>query len=346
MNLDELRNKSKLPARQAGGQVVKEYFESNRETILAVAPEGFPSKRIIEVALMVLRDNPKLMECSTKSLFGSIVHCASLGLEPNTPQGHAYLVPFNTKGPDGKWTKDVQVIVGYKGLIALARRSGEIESISAQAVYQGDEFDVSLGTDDRIRHVPKMDGDRGEAYAFYAVAKFRGGGYQFEVMSRSQVEAIRDNSKGWQDAVKYNKTGSAPWGKDFIEMARKTVVRRLAKYLPLSIEAASAVELDDMAAEGKPQGMDRVLDGEFSYSEPEGPAPEEPNAPEPYPASEFEKNFPAWAGAIQEGKLTPEQVIQRAEERAPLTDEQRRQIHGVSAGEDNEAFGAFGGGHE
>lgn len=272
-NIHDLTKRASMPVRQAGGSTVADFFNANRASMAAVLPKHVSPDRMLKIALQAVRTTPALQECTSKSLLGAVIQCATMGLEPNTVLGHAYLVPFNKKSGN-EWIKDVQVIIGYKGLIDLARRSGQIDSIAAHVVYANDEFDVSLGTEDRIRHVPFLGGDRGEITAFYAVAKLKGGGHAFEVMSKHQVDAVRDGSKAWQDAVKCKKTGTAPWGAHYPEMGRKTVIRRLAKYLPLSVEFATAAELDALAEAGKPQGLDGVLDGEYSVTPDDAPSAE------------------------------------------------------------------------
>jgi recombination protein RecT len=102
--------------------------------------------------------------------------------------------------------------------------------------------------------------------AFYAVAKLVGGGHAFEVMSDGQVIAIRDASQGWQQAMRTKKTAASPWGAHYAEMGRKTVLRRLFKYLPVSIEIAQAAALDDMSVRGESQALDNVLDGEYVFA--------------------------------------------------------------------------------
>lgn len=259
-NLAELRRQAKLPAKQAGGAVVSQFFEANRATISAVLPKHMTPERIMKLALGAIRATPKLMECTTESLFGAVVLASQLGLEPNTPLGHCYLIPFK----NGKIT-EVQFIPGFKGLIDLARRSGHIKSISAHAVYSGDEFEFEYGLNERLSHRPSIAGDRGHIIAFYAVAQFKDGGHQFEVMSKAEVDAImrRTPSRG-----EYG-----PWKDYYKEMGRKTAVRRLAKYLPMSIEVASAIHLDNLADTGEPQGLDRVLAGEWSVESPAEDAP-------------------------------------------------------------------------
>ncbi|WP_081284775.1 recombination protein RecT [Chromobacterium subtsugae] len=273
-NLAELKRVSKMPAAQAGIGSVKTFFESQKATLVAVLPKHVNADRMLKIALGALRTTPKLMNATVESLMGAVVQCSQLGLEPNTPLGHAYLIPFDkNKKVDGQWVvekTEVQIVFGYKGLIDLARRSGQIISISAHEVCQNDFFEYSYGLDEKLVHRPAMS-NRGEVIAFYAVAKLVGGGHAFEVMSREQIEEIRNASQGWQSAKRRNKEGDSVWGQHFVQMGRKTVLRRLFNYLPVSIELATAAALDGRASDGASQGLDNVLQGEFSVVDDDAP---------------------------------------------------------------------------
>lgn len=220
-------------------------------------PKTLSIDRLLKVAQIAATTTPALAKCDVPSLVGAIGQCAQMGLEPNTVLGHAYLVPFNTKRKDAngneRWVNSVQVIIGYKGLIDLARRSGQIVSIAAHEVCENDHFELVYGLDEKLNHTPAM-GERGAVIGFYAVAKLKDGGYSFEFMSVHQVQEIM---KATQSKGKYG-----PWLDHFIEMGRKTVIRRLAKYLPLSIEFQTAVALDNQAEAGKDQALD-TIDGDF-----------------------------------------------------------------------------------
>ncbi|HYF89015.1 recombination protein RecT [Azospirillum sp.] len=274
-SLAELRQAGRQVAKQAGGSTVAAFFDANKETLKALLPAHMTPDRMMKIALGALRTTPKLMDCTIESLFGAVVVCAQMGLEPNTPQGHIYLIPFENRR---KGATEVQIIVGYKGLIDLARRSGQIESLSARVVHERDAFDIDYGTADSITHKPFLAGDRGKITGFYAVAKLKGGGVQFEFMSVAEVNAVRDGSQGYQTAKRFNKSNT-PWMTNYEEMGKKTVIRRLAKYLPMSIEMANAVVLDGRAEAGETQGLDRVLDGDFTVVGSDEVAPEqEPQA--------------------------------------------------------------------
>jgi recombination protein RecT len=274
-SLTDLRARAKLPAVQAGGSTVAQFFDANKASIAAVLPKHVSPERLMKVALGAVRTTPKLLECTTESLFGAVVQCAQLGLEPNTPLGHAYLIPFrdNRKG-----RTDVQVIIGYRGLLDLARRSGQIVSISAHAVRAGDLFEFEFGLDEKLRHVPAQQ-DAGDIIAVYAVAKLVGGGTAFDVMWRAEVDKIM---KGTQSKGAYG-----PWKDHYEAMVRKTALRRLFKYLPVSIELSKAVEIDARGEAGKDQGLESALSGEWSVVDDddneEHPALEQDLAPDPEP---------------------------------------------------------------
>lgn len=260
-NLAELKS-SQVASRPLADMKPKEQIayllKSKQGEIAKMLPKHLNAERLLKVAQIAATTTPGLAKCDVASLIGAIGQCAQMGLEPNTVLGHAYLVPFNTKRKDSngveRWVNSVQVIIGYKGLIDLARRSGQIVSIAAHEVCKADQFELVYGLDEKLNHTPAM-GDRGELVGFYAVAKLKDGGHCFEFMSVHQVKEIM---AGTQSKGKYG-----PWQDHFTEMGRKTVIRRLAKYLPLSIEFQTAAALDGMAEGGRDQHLD-TIDGEFN----------------------------------------------------------------------------------
>lgn len=231
---------------------VAHLLESRKDSIAAMLPRHLNAERLLKVVQIAATTTPALLECEIPSLISAIGQCAQMGLEPNTVLGHAYLVPFNAKKGD-RWTKSVQVIVGYKGLIDLARRSGHIISIAAHEVREKDLFELEYGLEEKLRHVPSMQ-DRGDIIGFYAVAHLKDGGHAFDFLPVSEVNTIRD---GTQSKGKYG-----PWKDHYVEMGKKTAVRRLAKMLPLSVEFAAAAAMDDITERGQQPVMD-YIDGEM-----------------------------------------------------------------------------------
>ncbi len=220
------------PARKTGGgapRTVYDLIEQQKAEIARALPAHMTADRFARIVLTECRRTPNLLACTPQSLLGAVMLSAQLGLEPG-PLGHCYLIPFRNKG-----VLEVQWILGYRGMIDLARRSGRIESIVAHDVLENDEFDFEYGLDETLRHRPALAG-RGEAIAYYALARFSGGGHAFIVLSRDDVEQYRGRSKA---------KDSGPWVTDYDAMARKTAIRRLAPYLPLTVEAAHALSVDE-----------------------------------------------------------------------------------------------------
>jgi recombination protein RecT len=262
------------PFRQALTVSQKHFEQALPQTVRKyLTPE-----RMTKITLSALSRNPTLLTCSPESVLRSVMDAASLGLEPAGPLGHAYLVPFKNK-KTGRM--EAQLIVGYRGYIALARRSGEIESVSANVVYARDEFEINIA-EAVVEHKPYMpevdsdeDGDRGVPRGVYCLAKFVGGGRHVEFMTMADVDKIRRRSRA---------SDSGPWVTDYEEMARKTVVRRASKYWPLSTEFAQAMEIEDAAESG--EGHAPVIDMPPPEKKPSGlaakseaQAPDAPDAP-------------------------------------------------------------------
>lgn len=216
-------------------------------------PKSMTAERLTRIVMTECRKVPALMNCNQESFFGAVLQCAQLGLEPGSALGHCYLLPFGSgKARDGR--PNCQLIIGYRGMIDLARRSGQIVSINAYCVHEKDEFEYELGLHPDIHHKPSPLADRGPVTYVYAVAQLKGGGVQFEVMSRAEIEAVRTQSKAGT---------SGPWVSHWEEMARKTTVRKLFKYLPVSIEAVRAVEIDEKSDRGEAVTENDFIDAAF-----------------------------------------------------------------------------------
>lgn len=265
-------------------------------------PKSMTAERLTRIVMTECRKVPALMQCNQESFFGAVLQCAQLGLEPGSALGHCYLLPFgNGKSRDGR--PNCQLIIGYRGMIDLARRSGQIVSINAYCVHEADEFEYELGLHPDIHHRPSPLAERGPVTYVYAVAVLKGGGVQFEVMSRAEIEAVRVQSKAGK---------SGPWVTHWEEMARKTVVRKLFKYLPVSIEAVRAVEIDEKSDRGEAVTETDFIDTTFvdkgQELEPVTPveAPAEPEPPQPEPApAQPDVTDEAWVQAYAQGTDTP-----------------------------------------
>jgi len=255
-------NQQANPAKTVGDMLQK--YEGQ---IKAALPKEMSSDRLRRIAMTEIRSNPKLMECDPRSLFGAVIQSAQLGLEPGI-MGQAYLIPFRNKGQ-----MEVQFIPGFKGLLSLARRSGQIKKVETGVVREGDTFEVEYGTHEQLRHTPGR--ERGQTEYVYALAKLRGEEgdepeVQFEVMSVEEVESVRATSKAGN---------SGPWVDWWEQMARKTVAKRLIKWLPTAVEAQEAVAYDERADAGVSQGNESVIEGDYTASTQE--APEQPQEAAP-----------------------------------------------------------------
>ncbi len=225
---------------------------SMKAQLAAALPRHMTPDRMIRIVSTEIRKTPELANCDMQSFIGAVVQCSQLGLEPGNALGHAYLLPFgNGKSKSGQ--SNVQLIIGYRGMIDLARRSGQIVSISARTVRQGDSFHFEYGLNENLTHIPGENEDSPITHV-YAVARLKDGGVQFEVMTHNQIEKVRALSKASQNG---------PWVSHWEEMAKKTVIRRLFKYLPVSIEMQKAVILDEKAEANVDQENASVFEGEF-----------------------------------------------------------------------------------
>lgn len=219
---------------------LKSLFDQQRDSLAAIMPKHVTPDRLLKTLLVACNRNPDLFQCTQMSVFETISRAGELGLDLSGTLGEAYAVPFNNRIKiDGQdvWVKQCQLIIGYRGLAKLARQSGEIKRIEAEVVYTNDDFKYRKGTSFALDFAPCLTGPRGEPIGAYALTEFKDGGLQAEFMAVADIEAIRKRSKSG-----CAKDGSAtgPWKSDWSEMAKKTVFRRLAKWLPLSADKASA----------------------------------------------------------------------------------------------------------
>ncbi|MBM0235908.1 recombination protein RecT [Micromonospora sp. ATA32] len=204
----------------------------------AAMPRGAEAAQLVRDALTALRMTPKLAECEHTSVLGALMTCAQLGLRPGV-LGHAWLLPFWDNKTRGN---KAQLVIGYQGLIELAHRSGKISSLIARTVYRNDEFEVDYGLADSLVHRPNLFEERGEAIAYYAIAKFTTGGHAFIVMTQKEMIRYRD-----LHAKAKTREGKifGPWVDNFEGMAHKTCIRQLSKYMPKSTELAVALAADE-----------------------------------------------------------------------------------------------------
>lgn len=222
--------------------------------IASILPSICPPERFARVCLTALTRTPKLAECTQASLFRCLLDLAATGLEPDGRRAH--LIPYG---------KECTLIIDYKGLVELIRRSGEVKSLRAETVCANDKFSW---IDGKISHEIDWRNPRGDVQAVYAIAELDSGESQSATMTKEEVDKIRSRSRAGQ---------SGPWVTDWAEMAKKTAVRRLSKMLPLSSEMASALEKDDDAPAELRSGRGQAPAAEL----PTFDMPSAPQLPEP-----------------------------------------------------------------
>jgi recombination protein RecT len=256
---------STAPARQ---QPVKDFparLEGRRDEIARALPSGLAVDRFIMTARIAYSQEPKLTRCSQDSVLIAVMKAAELGLEIGKPLDMCHLVPYG---------QECNLIIDYKGMIELARRTGEYAAIDARLVHEADEFELYYDPAPVFRHRPHLGPDRGEITHAYGWCRLRTGADHIEVMTRDEIEAIRRGSS----------SGTSPaWRNHYGEMCRKTPLKRMFKRTPRSVELARAIEIDDarydlsrMHVSGPPRTgpkSQRVLERLESRGL---PAPEEP----------------------------------------------------------------------
>jgi len=293
---------------------LQQYVAKRITSIKSVIATNVTPEKMARIALNELRTNDYLAKLAIQnpaSFMNAISQASHLGLEIGGALGQAYLVPF--KG-------EVKMLPGYRGLIALARRSGKITSINAEIVYEHDEFDLKLGLEAHVVHKPKVRGDRGEPILVYMVAHFKDGGHHFEWMSIEEVMRIKERSSA-VIAAKTNKKPT-PWDTDRDEMIRKTVIRRGWKYLPMSIEMQHAQIIESAAERGQTVTIDdSVIEGELIVTD--TPTDDTPEVPDFCTDAEFEELKQECEMLVRSGKKTAKSIITTTQTRSILTDPQK-----------------------
>ena len=253
-----------------------------RKRIEAAIPKHMSGERMLRTMALSVQKTPKLAKVSALSLMGAFISVAALGLEPNTPLGHAHLIPFDAK----KWDRatrqrlvirtDVNLIIGYQGYADLIYRSDRVRDFECNVVWAGDEFDYEYGTNKHLHHKRGKRARDPEAVPEYAYmfTRLANGGENFEVLTRADVETARGRSQAYRNAMSALDEAKAagkdpmrnpayaetPWIKDPIPMWRKTALRAGQKWLPKSIELASAIALDE-AGDRNAVDFGKVLEG-------------------------------------------------------------------------------------
>ena len=229
----------------------------------AALPKHVDAGRIARVAMTAVRQNHKLAACTRESFLGGLLVASQMGLEVNTPLGHAYLIPYA-----GKAT----LVVGYKGIMDLAYRTGLMKTISAEAVYEQDDFQYELGIHKTLSHKPPKTGERGQVIGYYGYYLLQNGGFDFSYWTHEHVVAHAKNfSKSY---------GNGPWKTNFDQMAKKTVIKSALNYAPMALEhrdtwalaagdetvhtyseaSKEIVEVDHLKVEAESEPIDAAID--------------------------------------------------------------------------------------
>jgi recombination protein RecT len=220
--------------------LTSDHFKS---AVQAALPQHMKVERFVRVALTATLRQPELLQCTQESFFKAMLDLSMYGVEPDGRRAH--LIPFNCKikykDENGvqreRWEKQVQLILDYKGIAELVRRSGDVSYIHADVVYPNDDWDFAYGTNAFLKHKPCLERHPShKLIAAYSFVKLKDGTEDFVVLGPSEIEKVRKRSKA---------ADSGPWVTDYDEMAKKTAFRRHSKWLPLSPETKEAVERDD-----------------------------------------------------------------------------------------------------
>lgn len=223
----------KKPVKLTKSMTISDMVKALSPEIKRALPSVMTPERFTRIALSALNNTPALQQCTPMSFIAALLNAAQLGLEPNTPLGQAYLIPYKNKGQI-----ECQFQIGYKGLIDLAYRNGQMQTIQAQTVYENDVFEYEYGLEPKLVHKPASE-DRGEISYFYGLFRTVNGGYGFSVMSKAEMD---------QYAKTYSKafdSGYSPWKTSYEEMAKKTVIKQALKYAPIKTDFQRAISSDE-----------------------------------------------------------------------------------------------------
>ncbi len=219
-------NGTSVAKKENKSKTIFDVIQAGAKQFATALPKHINSDRFVRIAITTIRQNPKLAQCNQESLLGALMVSAQLGLEPGV-LGQCYLIPYG---------RECQFQIGYKGMIELLRRSGQLKDIYAYSVYENDEFEMTYGLDRDLKHKPNLQ-NKGNFIGCYCVAVLKDDARAFEYMTKEEIEA---------HGKKFSKTyGNGPWKTDFEAMAHKTVVKKMLKWLPVSVEFLEMANKDE-----------------------------------------------------------------------------------------------------
>lgn len=237
----DVANKLTAPKKDAFATML----DTMKSEIAIALPKHLEPERLLRIALTAFRTNEKLQNCNRTSILAALMQSAQLGLEPNTPLGEAYLIPYGN---------ECQFQIGYRGMLSLAYRTGDYKMIYAHAVYKNDEFRFNYGLTPDLVHIPAAEPE-GLPTHYYACYHLTNGGKAFRVWSAKQV---KNHASKFSSAVKSGR--KSPWETDPDAMALKTVLKDLLRYAPKSIEFARQLSMDETVKAELAQDMSEVID--------------------------------------------------------------------------------------
>ena len=269
------KNQNKAVAEAKAPATIKGAIMAMKDQIAKALPAVITPERFTRMVLTAISTNPQLQLCTTKSFMGAMMQAAQLGVEPNTPLGQAYLIPYKNKGQ-----LECQFQLGYRGLIELAYRGGDVTDIQAHEVYENDEFSYEYGLKPDLIHRPALS-NRGNVVLYYAVFHTKSGGFGFYVMSK---EDIQNHAKKYSQAAK---SQYSPWTTNFDSMAKKTVLKQCLKFAPIKTDFIRGIVADETIKSGIREDMvdvsdETVIDAEANEiveTEVPAPAPAEEEIP-------------------------------------------------------------------
>ena len=275
------KTQNKAVAEAKAPTTIKGAIVAMKDQIAKALPAVITPERFTRMVLTALSTNPQLQMCTTNSFMGAMMQAAQLGVEPNTPLGQAYLIPYKNKGQ-----LECQFQLGYRGLIELAYRGGDVTDIQAHEVYENDIFEYEYGLHPNLIHKPALS-NRGKVISYYAVFHTKSGGFGFYVMSKEDIQ---------NHAKKYSKAGNSqysPWATNFDSMAKKTVLTQCLKFAPIQTDFVRGIAADETIKSEIREDMvdvsdETVIDAEANeIVETEVPAPASAPAEEEIPMDDI-----------------------------------------------------------
>lgn len=239
-----------VPAKQKM-QTVRELLKQYQPQMAEALPlhRRKDAERMARIVLTEIARTPRLLECTPASLIGAVLQAAAFGLDPGL-MGDCWLIPYRNNKKGGIY--ECQFQLGYKGLLKLCRRSGEIGAVQARVVREKDHFAYAFGLTPKLEHVPSEDEEAGDVKYIYTVIHLKDGTAMFDVWTTGQIEAHRK---------KYSRAAEeGPWVTAWEEMAKKTVLLRVCKLAPASVELQTAIALDELAETGQPQDLAALVE--------------------------------------------------------------------------------------